>query len=125
MDNLEQLLLGMSLPARSCLLWINAIKARLSELGMVRNSMVFENKDLPHVHQLDSARFKASSWCVLSKSFVNFSLLDIYLLWDVFFLIFLYKLFCFIFSIYILYFRALVFFHFHNKKFHALFFLKH
>lgn len=48
-------------------LWINAVKAVLSEIWFERNQRIFEDKSLNWLDRFEIARIKASFWCSLSK----------------------------------------------------------
>lgn len=81
-DNVLQLLMGPKFKKKSKLLCPNVVKALLTNLWFERNQRVFHDKETPWIRCLESARLNASSWCSLSKAFVDYSIQEISLNWQ-------------------------------------------
>lgn len=79
-----QLLLGPLVAPKSKILWVNAIKALFLELWLERNQRIFHDMHLDWLDRFESACLKVSSWCSLSKPFVNCTIQDICLKWKTF-----------------------------------------
>lgn len=76
-DTVIHLLLGFAIPLQAYILWINAVKALLSQLWK-RNQCVFQNIHHSSWANFDADLLKSSSWCSLLKKFVGLSVQDIY-----------------------------------------------
>ncbi|XP_022153214.1 uncharacterized protein LOC111020765 [Momordica charantia] len=84
-DNVYQLLHGPPhLSSSVRFLWLNVVKALLSELWFERNSRLFEEKRRLFDESFYSAKFKASLWCSLVDSFLHHSPSMIYANWGAF-----------------------------------------
>lgn len=83
-SNVLQVLLGPRLNKEPKLLWINAVKALLSEIWFEGNQRVFNDKASNWEDQFEQARVNASSWCTLSKAFKDYSIQEFVLNWRAF-----------------------------------------
>ena len=76
-ENVLQILVGPSLKKSPKTLWYNAVKALLVEIWFERNQRVFYDKATPRLERCEIARLNASTWCTQSRSFSDFSIMDI------------------------------------------------
>ena len=83
-ENVVHLLIGPRLKSKPNLLWVNAVKAILSEIWFERNQRVFHAKASPWLVRFENAKLNASAWCSLAKTFKDFSISDICLNWKTF-----------------------------------------
>lgn len=59
------------------LIWTNAVKAMIAEIRFERNQRGFYDKRLGWVDHCELAPLNASSWCISSKTFEDFSIQDL------------------------------------------------
>lgn len=78
------ILVGPKLKPTLKLLWNNVVKSLLVDLWFERNQRVFHDRKTPWLDRFETARLNTSSWCILSKSFEDFSIQDLCLNWPAF-----------------------------------------
>ena len=78
-----QLLSGQILPKKSRIIWVNLLKALLSELWFERNQHIFHDKARERAEIMRAVDLNATTRCSLKK-FPNYSIQDIYLNWNAF-----------------------------------------
>lgn len=72
-SSIFQLLFDPFFSPKASLLWVNGLKALISELWFERNQRTFEGKSRSAFECYSIAKFKASQWCALSNLFANYS----------------------------------------------------
>lgn len=76
-ENVCQILSGPALKEGPRLIWVNTVKALPAEIWFKQNQRVFHDKKLKWMDWFEAARLNASSWCILSKTFEDFSIQDL------------------------------------------------
>ncbi|TYK21876.1 hypothetical protein E5676_scaffold494G00090 [Cucumis melo var. makuwa] len=79
-----QLLSGSNLPKTPRIIWEILSKALLIEIWIERNQRIFHDKARQRAEIMHAADLNAAAWCSLRKEFVNYSIQDICLNWNVF-----------------------------------------
>ena len=83
-NNVLQILLGPLLKKKPKLLWVNAVKALLTEIWFERNQRTFNDRVSAWEDRFEFARLNASSWCTMSKTFEDYSIQELTLNWRAF-----------------------------------------